>query len=1157
LNHLRYIFLVIVLLLGLLAKAQFKTSSNYISKKITTKGVIQLESTKKIVPNTIRIVDVDAKYYSVDYTTASIKWLIKPDVDSVLIQYRVFAFAFSSIAKRLNYDSVKNNFIAQPFIFNRNNTTKNASGFFGAGAGNNMNYNGSFGRSLSFGNNQDAVFNSQLNLQISGMLGDSIELAAAITDNNIPIQPDGTTQQLNEFDKILLQFKKHNWQINMGDIDLRQSQYYFLNFYKRLQGVSYEKQNVKATNKFLVAGAIAKGKFVRNVFQGQEGNQGPYRLQGNNNEFYLIILSGTEKVFIDGEMLQRGEDQDYTINYNTGEIVFTPKRMITKDKRIQVEFEYADRNYLNSILFASNELQVNKKLKIGIAAYSNVDAKNSTINQSLDNNQKQFLANLGDSVQNAFYKTASRDTFSASKILYAKRVNPVNVLWDSIYVYSVHPDSAKFSLSFIDVGINKGDYIPLFNGANGKVYQYITPVNGIKQGNYEAAVFLVTPKKQQLITVNAVYSINKQTILQTNVALNNYDINTFSSKDKANNNGLAAKFLLQHAGKVKRDVQLLSTIGYEWVDEKFRTIERLRSVEFARDWGLPILTQFANEHLPKLGLELKNTKTNTFLKYSLDGYLRSDNFTAVRNSISYNAVKGFLGVDYNTSLSVVQNRIPTGKGNYIKANADIGKTFAKLNNYQIGFTYLLEHNQQKYTITDTVTPISFAFENIGGYIKSDVTKNNKWSFNYFSRTDKLPYQKSLLATDKSNNYNFLFELLQNAKHQFRFNITYRELMVKNSFLTNLTSDKSLLGRTEYIINEFNGFITGNTLYEVGAGQEQRRDFSYIEVPAGRGEYAWNDYNADGIPQLNEFEIALFPDQAKYIRVFTPTNQFVKANYTQFNYNINISPRALSNYIKNKKIKSLVTRFNIQSAMQTGKKILADGKLNFNPFKGNIADTALISLNNIFSNTISFNRFSSSWGMDISNLRNYNKALLTYGFESREIVEWIFRTRVNIRKQFTLEVTQKLGSNNLATPKFGNRNYGLTTFSTEPKLTYTYLTQYRLQASYMYASKENSIIYGGQKSINNALNIEGKLNTVNSTSFLVKFTYNNIQYDGLPNSTVSYIMLDGLLPGKNLLWNVELTKRLGNNLELTLNYEGRKPGETRVINIGRASLRALL
>ena len=133
------------------------------------------------------------------------------------------------------YDSVINNFMSKPLhpAYGRSQEDR----FFNFG---NINYNGSFGRGISFGNAQDAVVTSNLNLQLSGYLADSIEIAAAITDNNIPIQPDGTTQQLNEFDRIFLQFKKKNWQLSLGDIDIRQNQSYFLTFYKRLQGIAFE-----------------------------------------------------------------------------------------------------------------------------------------------------------------------------------------------------------------------------------------------------------------------------------------------------------------------------------------------------------------------------------------------------------------------------------------------------------------------------------------------------------------------------------------------------------------------------------------------------------------------------------------------------------------------------------------------------------------------------------------------------------------------------------------------------------------------------------------------------------------------------------------------------------------------------------------------------
>src|SRR5690606_25629300 len=238
--------------------------------------------------------------------------------------------------------------------------------------------------------------------------------------------------------------------LQLGDFNLESPPAYFLIYFKRVQGLYYQTAfhlNKRTTNSLGLSGSVAKGQFARNIFQGSEGNQGPYKLTGNNGEQFFIVLAGTERVFIDNIPMERGENADYIINYNTAEITFMPRKMITKDSRIQVEFEYQDRNYLNSLLYAYDEMNIGDKWKIRLDAYSNQDAKNQPYLQNLDGNQKRFLSFIGDSVQNAYYPSIATDTFAANKILYKMIDTAVNgVLYDSVFVYSSHPDSARYSL---------------------------------------------------------------------------------------------------------------------------------------------------------------------------------------------------------------------------------------------------------------------------------------------------------------------------------------------------------------------------------------------------------------------------------------------------------------------------------------------------------------------------------------------------------------------------------------------------------------------------------------------------------------------------------------------------------------------------------------
>ena len=99
-----------------------------------------------------------------------------------------------------------------------------------------INKGGRISRGISVGNTHDLIVNSALNLNLEGKLSENLNIRANITDQSIPYQPEGNTQQLQDFDNVFVEIYNDKFSVAGGDIVLQNRNTHFLQYLKHVQG---------------------------------------------------------------------------------------------------------------------------------------------------------------------------------------------------------------------------------------------------------------------------------------------------------------------------------------------------------------------------------------------------------------------------------------------------------------------------------------------------------------------------------------------------------------------------------------------------------------------------------------------------------------------------------------------------------------------------------------------------------------------------------------------------------------------------------------------------------------------------------------------------------------------------------------------------------
>jgi len=672
---------------------------------------------------------------------------------------------------------------------------------------------------------------------------------------------------------------------------------------------------------------------------------------------------------------------------------------------------------------------------------------------------------------------------------------------------------------------------------------------GALQGNYAPIVQLIAPTKIQIAVVNGSYNPTEKTQINFEAAASKNDLNLFSNLNDDDNDGIAGKLTIdQHLIKNDSLWNLNVFIDSDCISSNFRNIEGLYNPEFNRDWNLDqsnnngIGNNLGNQTLLNSGIRIFHPEKGV-INYQFEHLNFSDGFNGNKHTINANLFIDNLSVNTYTSVLNASSNINTST--FLRAYNKI--TYGMKKSW-IGIGLATEDNEQKNVITDSLTSLSQEFKSYEVFLGVGDSTKIFAEVGYKNRVNDSIRNNQLQKVNTSNTFYLDSKLIQKTNSNLSLYANYRTL---NNEDETIEDEHSINSRLQYNQKLFKQIIQWTSIFETNSGSLAQQDFTYVEVEAGQGTYTWIDYNENGIQELEEFEIAQFQDQGKYIRVLLPNQVFIKTHQNRLSQTLTINPAQWN--VSKKKIEKFWSHFYNQTTYLIDRKINRDNSsFNLNPFNDNGENQLGLQLN--FRNVLFFNRGKQNYTTSYTHLSNRSRNVLSIGFIENNLRSNQLNFNHKIAENWLMNLLSSFDNNESISENFVSKNYNFDEARFNPKLSYLFNDNSRFDVFYQHATKENTI--GDLESlVQQKYGVSFTLTNKDRGAINGEFNFFSNTFNGNTNTPVSYQMLEGLQPGKNFTWSLLAQKKITKFLDLNLSYFGRKTETSNTIHTGSIQLKA--